>query len=75
MMSPCKREGWYTKLETKGDIRGSGYMEIVTSPPKKNYVQIFIFRLILFSATAAELCLPFRWWFSFRHWPEYVRAG
>ena len=50
-------------------------MQIVASPPKKNYVQIFIFRLILFSATAAELCLPFRWWFSFRHWPEYVRAG
>ena len=50
MMSPCKREGWYTKLETKGDIRGSGYMQIVTSPPKENYVQIFIFRLILFSA-------------------------
>ena len=25
-------------------------MQIVTSPPKENYVQIFIFRLILFSA-------------------------
>ena len=30
-------------------------MQIVTSPPKKNYVQVFIFRLYLVSAATAEL--------------------
>ena len=37
-------------------------MQTVTSPPKKNIYKFFIFRLILVSAAAAELCLPSRWW-------------
>ena len=57
-------------------------MQIVKSPTKKKkklvknyYVQIFIFHLILVSAAAAELCLPFHWWCRFKHWLESARAG
>ena len=38
----------YTKLVRKSDKGGRGYMQTVTSPPKKN-VQIFVFHLILVS--------------------------
>ena len=48
------------KLVTKSDIGGRGYMQIVTSPPKENYVSVFIFHLFLVSVTAAELWLAFR---------------
>ena len=50
-------------------------MQMVTSPPKKNYVQAFLFRLILVREAAAELCLPFRWGYRFKYWPESSRAG
>ena len=63
--------GGYSKLVTKSDIgrRGGCYMQIVTPTPKK-YAQVFIFCLILVSATAAELWLPFQWECHFKHWPE-----
>ena len=49
-------------------------MQIVTSPPKKKYVYVFIFRLYLVNAATAELWLAFWWWYSFKHWPESART-
>ena len=72
----------YTTLVTKGDAVGRKVHadSKITNNKKKKlvknyYVQIFIFHLILVSAAAAELCLPFHWWCRFKHWLESARAG
>ena len=49
---------------------GGGYIQIVTSPPKKIMYMFFILRLFLVSAAAAELWLTFRWWNCLTHQPE-----
>ena len=46
MMAPGYEVQGYTKLVTKRDIGGRGYLQIVTSLPEKN----FLFRLFLVMA-------------------------
>ena len=41
------------KISDKNDKGRKGYMQIVSSPPKKNYVVIFCLRLV--TAAAAEI--------------------